>query len=572
MTIKKGASSLLLPLLIGFIVGIDRCDSWTARAVIPRSLTSTSFSSTTTRSFPREPVLSSAGSLQNKSRLRETSATTDAPSDTIQYNWKNQWYALTYASYVPNPSRSAEVTPASVFGEPLVLWRSENDGTVHCADDVCPHRAAALSEGRLRDGKLECYYHGWQFDGKKDGECNFIPQLEKDARIPKRACLKMRECRTVEGIVWAWMGDEAPTFDPPTQGDGMEDIDPITGKHEDYIVNDFQIDLPYDHSYLVENLIDPAHIPISHDATPGGGKRENAQAYEMILDASSGSMGSNGFTGRYRTAAQREKDDPFIEVQYEAPGIIRQKGMPRGKDSPLRFGAALHCMPLTLGRSRLLFRAYFTGLPPLLKFLVTIKPKFLANLNSCKILEQDAGLITTQEDHFKRTGRTPGDDYILLSSSDVFVKAYRQWLDGVGHGMPWFQGLVARSENVDGHLADIPPSPPNLDPIHHRAGNYLETRYHRHVMHCPATRNALRRIQALKRGMKALAIASITLSCGMLTSDRLLSRGLLVRKMLRVLVPLIPISSLAAAMLSRLESRFFVSFKRKEQMSTERGL
>ena len=82
-------------------------------------------------------------------------------------------YALTYASYVPNPSRSAEVTPASVFGEPLVLWRSEDDGTVHCADDVCPHRAAALSEGRLRDGKLECYYHGWQFDGKK--VCCFNP-------------------------------------------------------------------------------------------------------------------------------------------------------------------------------------------------------------------------------------------------------------------------------------------------------------------------------------------------------------------------------------------------------------
>ncbi|KAL9178890.1 hypothetical protein ACHAXT_011863 [Thalassiosira profunda] len=379
----------------------------------------------------------------------------------------------------------------------------------------------------------------------------------------------MRECRVVEGIVWVWMGEEAPERGPPEQGDGMEGINAVTGKHPDYVVNDFQIDLPYDHSYLVENLIDPAHIPISHDATPGGGKRENAQAYEMIVDA--GSMSTSGFTGRFRTATQREKDDPFIEVIYDAPGIVRQKGKPRGEASPLRFGAALHCMPLSLGRSRLLFRAYFTGIPPLLKLLITMKPQFLANLNSCKILEQDAGLITTQEDHFRRTGGALKDDYILLSSSDTFVKAYRQWLDRVGHGMPWFQGLASRSANVDSHLAEIPPSPPNLDPIGHRAGNFLETRYHRHVMHCPTTRKALHRVQKLKKGMLALTVASITLSCSMATSNQLLSKWNLAR-ILHFTVPLIPVSTLAAAGLHKLEKSFFVSFKRKDQMSAESGL
>jgi phenylpropionate dioxygenase-like ring-hydroxylating dioxygenase large terminal subunit len=301
--------------------------------------------------------------LHHEFRLHESTsgATTLTPpsSNTIPYNWENHWYAVTFANYIPNPSKSAEVTPASIFGNSLVLWRSKDNGIVHCADDVCPHRSAALSEGRVRDGKLECYYHGWQYDGNNNGKCNSIPQLEKKAQIPKQACLKMRGCRVVEGIVWVWMGEEAPLTDPPMQGDGLEEMDPITGKHKDYTINDFQIDLPYDHSYLIENLLDPAHIPISHDRTPGGGKRENAQAYEMLLDANS--MNSSGFTGRYRTAEQRAKDGPFIEVTYEAPGIIRQTGMPRGKDSPFRFGAALHCMPLTMGRSRLLFRTYFTG-------------------------------------------------------------------------------------------------------------------------------------------------------------------------------------------------------------------
>jgi len=37
-------------------------------------------------------------------------------------------------------------------------------------------------------------------------------------------------------------------------------------------------ELPYDYSILLENLMDPAHIPISHDRTDQSAKRENAQA------------------------------------------------------------------------------------------------------------------------------------------------------------------------------------------------------------------------------------------------------------------------------------------------------
>ena len=317
------------------------------------------------------------------STLSPSSTSNPSQSLELPYNWKDQWYSLTFASYVLNPSETAEVVPAAVFGHPLVLWRSEDNGEIHCADDLCPHRAAALSEGRLRDGKLECYYHGWQFDANNNGACNFIPQLATGARIPKAACLRMRECQIVEGIVWVWMGDGVPTKDTPAQND---DLDQLTGQRKGFFVNDFQIDLPYDHSYLVENLLDPAHIAISHDRTPGGGRREKAEAYEMILDADS--VSSDGFTGRYRFESTVQKDGPYFELQYEAPGIVRQRGYVRGANSTAYFGTALHCMPLGLGRSRLLFRAYFGGLPKFLMAMISWKPAFLRNLNSCKVLEQ----------------------------------------------------------------------------------------------------------------------------------------------------------------------------------------
>lgn len=499
----------------------------------------------------------------------------------LDHDWKEQWYALTYADYVPNPSESAETVPASVFGNPLVLWRSEDNSIIHCADDACPHRRAALSEGRVRDGKLECYYHGWQYQGNANatddtqaGDCTFVPQLATGASIPRAACLSMRDCRIVEGIVWVWMGDDSPTKDVPKQGDGL---DPLTGAKDGFYLNNFQIDLPYDHSYLVENLLDPAHISISHDRTPGGGKRENAEAYDMLVDEDS--IGPDGFTGRYRLESQQKMGDPYIEVKYEAPGIIRQTGRPRGLNSTIEFGAALHCMPLSLGRSRLLFHTYVGGLPPILNLIISSKPTFLRNLNSCKILEQDAGLITTQEDYFKRQpNRRLKDDFILLSSMDGFVKSYRQWLDQVGHGMPWFQGLATRSDNVNDHLTGFG-SPPALDPMFHRAGNFLETRYHRHVVHCPSTRQALARIQQLKKVMVGIAIAAITLSCAMAplvgsgSSSAAVAPKLMTaaRRSLALLVPSIPLSCIAAAMLHRLQKRFFVSFKRNEQMRTERG-
>jgi phenylpropionate dioxygenase-like ring-hydroxylating dioxygenase large terminal subunit len=661
---------------------------------------------TTTTTFQQFPSSSSSSSQQEQNQKQNHRRL-------LPYDWQQHWYALTFASYVPNPSESAEAVPAAVFGHPLVLWKSRDDGPIYCADDVCPHRSAALSEGRVRNGKLECQYHGWQFQGGGDeeekqgdddtetttttttttrttnvpspaGSCTFIPQLEPGARIPKRACLSMRQARVVEGIVWVWMGIEPSLSDtnknnknppppppPPRQGDGL---DPSTGTRPGFVVNDFQIDLPYDHSYLVENLLDPAHIPISHDRTSGGGKRETAQAYDMHVedDDESSSFNSTGFIGRYRTITQQAQNQPFMQVEFQAPGIIRQYGTfggnggggssnnsttdttTNGKNNKkkkkkarvITFGAALHCMPLGLGRSRLLFRVYFGGLPPLAMWLLAMKPQFLKNLNSCKILEQDVGLITTQEDHFARQRRLPSnrprptttaaaaaattgrgggglsssssfpslaDDYLLLKSSDTLVEAYRKWMDQVGHGMPWFQGLATRSssssssssslsssnenddttptKNVYGHLTGVLELSPALDPFRHRGSNELETRYHRHVMKCPTTRNALQAVQYWKRICGCVAVGSMTVTsifaswligtlwnsgttsgAVTMTMTPILLPLLWKRAFQWVIVPAIPISTLLMVGLHQLEQRFYTSFKRKTELRTQQGL
>ncbi|KAJ6383109.1 hypothetical protein OIU77_031520 [Salix suchowensis] len=105
-------------------------------------------------------------------------------------------------------------------------------------EDRCPHRLAKLSEGQLIDGRLECLYHGWQFEGGRATVSRYLSFLQM---------LKFLSQLVSE---------------PMTPG--FKDSSAV---HE----------LPYDHSILLENLMDPAHIPISHDRTDLSAKRENAQ-------------------------------------------------------------------------------------------------------------------------------------------------------------------------------------------------------------------------------------------------------------------------------------------------------
>src|SRR5258708_15363936 len=59
----------------------------------------------------------------------------------------------------------------SLLGRRLVLFRTEQG--VSAARDRCPHRGARLSLGQMRDGELECPYHGWRFNHY--GVCTLVP-------------------------------------------------------------------------------------------------------------------------------------------------------------------------------------------------------------------------------------------------------------------------------------------------------------------------------------------------------------------------------------------------------------
>lgn len=89
----------------------------------------------------------------------------------------------------------------TVQGRPLVLFRGA-EGQVTVLSDRCPHRNVPLSMGRVRNGELECAYHGWRFDGT--GSCVAVPGLVDGAVSLKSRCAERWASVEQDGFVWVY--------------------------------------------------------------------------------------------------------------------------------------------------------------------------------------------------------------------------------------------------------------------------------------------------------------------------------------------------------------------------------
>ena len=93
-----------------------------------------------------------------------------------KFDWYAHWYPV-----MPVCDLDKRVPHAKkVMGLDVVVWWDTNESAWKVFDDMCPHRLAPLSEGRIDQwGRLQCVYHGWCFSGS--GDCKFIPQAPPDS-------------------------------------------------------------------------------------------------------------------------------------------------------------------------------------------------------------------------------------------------------------------------------------------------------------------------------------------------------------------------------------------------------
>lgn len=160
---------------------------------------------------------------------------------------RNAWYVAALPEELGDRPLARTIT-----GIPVVLYR-QPDGTAAALLDLCPHRFAALSDGIVTDGRLQCPYHGLEFDGA--GRCVHNPH--GNGARPKSLSVRAFPLVERDALVWIWPGDAA-LADPAAIADFSCRTDPArrTVGGVGHVGCSYKL--------LVDNLMDLGHAQYVH--------------------------------------------------------------------------------------------------------------------------------------------------------------------------------------------------------------------------------------------------------------------------------------------------------------------
>ena len=230
---------------------------------------------------------------------------------------RNAWYAAGWSS-----DFGETLETRTLLNEQIVFYRIA-DGSLRATEDRCPHRLAALSEGRVEGDNLRCMYHGLLF--APDGQCIRIPGQQT---IPPS--VRVRTFPVVErhSVAWIWMGDTDaadPGLIPDFQGPDHPDWAMIPGRM-DYNANA---------QLIIDNLLDLSHIAWVHAASFGAGDPAMAEAWaEMPVSISTIDRGvrvqrwaSDSPLPPYMAVTAGDRGDILTSYDFLVPGIFLLKTM-----------------------------------------------------------------------------------------------------------------------------------------------------------------------------------------------------------------------------------------------------
>lgn len=155
----------------------------------------------------------------------------------------NCWYMIAKSSELGEGPVRREI-----WNQPVVLYRTRQ-GELCALEDRCAHRLVRLSHGRVQDEKIECAYHGWQFNSA--GQCVHIPHLAATTNLPN---CRVKPFPVVEkyGFVWIFPGDaQLSRVVAPLAMSEWDDLNEIPSVA--------RLTCRAHFSYLIENLMDMYH-------------------------------------------------------------------------------------------------------------------------------------------------------------------------------------------------------------------------------------------------------------------------------------------------------------------------
>ena len=148
----------------------------------------------------------------------------------------------------------------TVLGTPMTLFR-DGSGRAAAVLDRCPHRNVPLSLGRLRDGLLECRYHGWRFD--RSGACRAVPGLCSEDPARRARAVDAFPTTESDGFVWVAPGGE-PAPGGPFRFPRVEDPAYSTVRRSFTLAGTLHA--------VLENTLDVPHTAFLHGGLFRGGR------------------------------------------------------------------------------------------------------------------------------------------------------------------------------------------------------------------------------------------------------------------------------------------------------------
>ncbi|PZD74142.1 Pheophorbide a oxygenase [Acaryochloris thomasi RCC1774] len=425
-------------------------------------------------------------------------------SDPHRFDWHEAWHPIAYISDLD----VAQPNPFTLLGQDLVIWWDPQQSAWTVFEDRCPHRLARFSEGRVtEDGLLECPYHGWTFSG--DGQCQYIPQQVEGqaAETSSRACVQSLPTAMRQGLLFVYLGNPecAAQVKVPI-------IEPLEEGPDEWVcLNTFR-DLPYDALTLLENVLDPSHLPYTHHRSVGD--RANASPVELEVVKA----GKAGFDGLWAEGPRRGKLGPQ-DTRFIAPGLMWHEIT---SEQYGRTVTAVYAVPTKKGHCRLFARFPFKFKAKAPGIFMKLTPQWYNHINQNNILEDDQIFLHHQERYLEQSGGSgrASKAFYLPTKADTFVKALHQWVNQ-------FEADPFAGES-------LPPALPKHE---------LLDRYYSHTVNCPSCRGALKNIKRLRLGVGVLGVSLWGLS-------PLIHSGVFVT---------VPVALCGAAWwgLKRLEKRFY---------------
>lgn len=141
--------------------------------------------------------------------------------------------------------------PLRILGEDFTLYRGDS-GKPYVVGPKCAHRGVVLSVGRVVGDHLECFYHGWAYDGC--GQC--VAQPAEARSFADQIKIPGYPTREQWGLIFAYLGDgEPPKF--PT----------LAALEQDGMIENRASVRPWPFFTQLENGVDETHFNWTHRRT-----------------------------------------------------------------------------------------------------------------------------------------------------------------------------------------------------------------------------------------------------------------------------------------------------------------